>query len=58
VDTEEIKAELENLISSQISMFAFCCGVEIQTVKIKAERTDSIFGNPGGKSFVCEINLK
>lgn len=50
--------DCEILISYILTMFAYDNNVEIQGVKVKAERNDSIFANTGGKSWECEITLK
>lgn len=50
--------DCENLIGHIITMYAYDNQVEIQGVKVKAERDDSIFANISGKSWECEISLK
>jgi hypothetical protein len=51
-------ADLEFLLGYYISRWAYLHAVEIQTIKIKSERADNIFDNPGSPSFVAEVTLK
>ena len=53
-----IKADAEFLISSILSRFAADEGVSVKDIKVKEERSDSVFEVPNAPSYICEITYK